>query len=221
MELLLRAILADDRPRVRHLIASDPSLVSARVAKATFYDQEIFHWLYVGDTVLHLAAAGHRQEIVTVLLDAGSDVNAATNHRRSGPLHYAADGYITGQAWDPDRQVATLLSLLRAGADLHAQDKNGATALHRAVRTRCAAAVDALLAEGADPRLRNKSGSTAFHLAVQNTGRGGSGADAAHAAQRRIIETLVRAGVSSSITDADGRSVRDWARSEWIRQLLG
>jgi len=43
--------------------------------------------------------------------------------------------------------------------------------LHRAVRTRCAAAVRFLLQAGADPTTRNKPGSTAFHLAVQNTGR--------------------------------------------------
>src|SRR5256885_12225037 len=40
--------------------------------------------------------------------------------------------------------------------------------LHRAVRTRCAAAVQCLLRAGADPLMKNKPGSTAFHLAVQN-----------------------------------------------------
>ena len=69
--------------------------------------------------------------------------------------------------------------LLDAGADVNSQDKNGAAALHRAVRTRCAAAVRCLLNAGTDPTLKNKSGSTPFHLAVQNTGRGGSGSDAA------------------------------------------
>jgi hypothetical protein len=67
--------------------------------------------------------------------------------------------------------------LLEAGADIHAQDKNGATPLHRAVRTRSAAAVQFLLDAGADPAIKNKPGSTPFHLAVQNTGRGGSGAE--------------------------------------------
>lgn len=61
-------------------------------------------------------------------------------------LHLAADGYVTGPAWDPVRQVGMLALLREAGADLDAQDRNGATALHRAVRTRCAAAAGCGLA---------------------------------------------------------------------------
>jgi len=111
--------------------------------------------------------------------------------------------------------------LLAAGAEMNAQDKNGAAPLHRAVRTRCAAAVRALLKSGADPALRNKPGSTAFHLAVQNTGRGGSGTDEARAAQREIIEEFLRFGVSPAIKDCKGKSVLDWVKSDWIREVFG
>ena len=75
----------------------------------------------------------------------------------------------------------TIRCLFKAGAEIDAQDKNGATPLHRAVRTRCATAVRCLMEAGADATLRNKPGSTAFHLAVQNTGRGGSGSEKAKA----------------------------------------
>lgn len=220
MDVLLQAILADARTTVHELVTADPSLISRRVGEARFYDSKIFHWLYVGDTALHLAAAGYRVEIVRLLLAAGADVNAAMNHRQSGPLHYAADGYISGPTWDPERQVKTIKCLLAAGADVNAQDKNGAAALHRAVRTRCAAAVRALLEAGAEPNLRNKPGSTPFHLAVQNTGRGGSGTPEALAAQRQIIEEFLRFGISPSIKDCRGKSVLDWAKSVWIRELL-
>src|SRR6185369_5295626 len=141
MNRMLQAIADDDRRRVEELLNADRTLATALVSKASLYNSKIFHWLYVRDTPLHLAAAGYRVEIVRLLLKAGADVNAAGNHRRSTPLHYAADGFITGPVWHADRQVRTLRVLLDAGADLHAQDKNGATALHRAVRTRCAAAV--------------------------------------------------------------------------------
>jgi len=221
MDALLRAILDDNRETVKSLLAADPSLVSECVSEARLYDQKIFHWLYVGDTALHLAAAGHRVEIVGLLLAAGSDPNASMNHRNSGPLHYASDGYINGPAWDPKRQVQTIERLLAAGAEMNAQDKNGAAPLHRAVRTRCAAAVRALLKSGADPALRNKPGSTAFHLAVQNTGRGGSGTDEARAAQREIIEEFLRFGVSPAIKDCKGKSVLDWVKSDWIREVFG
>jgi len=141
---------------------------------------------------LHLAAAGHRVEIAILLLAAHSDPNAATNHRKSSPLHYAADGYVTGTGWDPKRQVRTIHCLLSAGAAINAQDRNGAAPLHRAVRTRCASAVRCLLSAGADPKSRNNSGSTPFHLAVQSTGRGGSGKKIAKEAQRHIIDAFPR-----------------------------
>jgi len=105
MDALLRAILDDNRAAVECLLTADSAVVAARVSKAKLYDQKIYHWLYVGDTALHLAAAGYRVEIVRLLLAFGSDPKASMNMRHSGPLHYAADGYINGPDWDPERQV--------------------------------------------------------------------------------------------------------------------
>ena len=48
------------------------------------------HWLYVGDTPLHLAAASLRGRAARLLLRHGGDPNA-TNRRRATPLHYACD----------------------------------------------------------------------------------------------------------------------------------
>ncbi len=171
LEALITAILDDDRPAVQKMLQTNVGLAARAIDEARLYERGIFHWLYVGDTPLHLAAAGYRVEIVELLLAAGAEVNACTNHRRSSPLHYAADGYITGPAWNAAAQVRTLQVLLAAGADIHARDKNGATPLHRAVRTRCAAAVDFLLAAGACTVARNNSGSTPFHLAGQKRRR--------------------------------------------------
>ncbi len=217
MHAIFKAVLDDDRERVKELLKADSGLVATANDEAILF----YHWLYVRDTPLHLAAAGYRVEIVRILLAAGANPNAAANMRRSNPLHYAADGCLTGRVWDAKRQVKTIQCLLAAGADINAQDKNGAAPLHRAVRTRCAAAVDCLLKAGADPALKNKPGSTPFHLAVQNTGRGGSGADAAIAAQRRIIETFLALGVGTGLTDGSGKTVLDCARSGWIREMLG
>ena len=220
MDTLLSAILDDDRPRVKELLKADRDVATRRIEKPKLYQLKIFHWTYAGDTALHLAAAGYRVEIVRLLLAAGADSKAATNHRRSGPLHYAADGYINGPAWDAKRQVKTIRCLLDAGAEVNAQDKNGAAPLHRAVRTRCAAAVQFLIQAGADPTLRNKSGSTPFHLAVQTTGRGGSGAEVAKAAQEQIIKEFLSCGMSTGLKDGKGKSVLDCAKSGWVRSLL-
>jgi Ankyrin repeats (3 copies)/Ankyrin repeat len=221
MENLLAAIVDDERARVAKLLKADAGFATRHVAKPRLFNSEkLAHWLYVGDTALHLAAAGHRVEIVNLLLNAGADPNSARNHRWGTPLHYAADGYVISPAWHANRQVKTIRRLLQAGADINAQDKNGASPLHRAVRTRCSAAVACLLKARANPTLKNNPGSTPFHLAVQNTGRGGSGAAIAVAEQRRIIKEFLSSGVSTALKDGKGKSVLDCAKSEWIRELL-
>ncbi|MEZ0253992.1 MAG: ankyrin repeat domain-containing protein [Chthoniobacter sp.] len=217
---LFGAILADDRAAAKALLKAHPGLSVSAVQTEPRLDTGIAHWIYVGDTALHIAAAGYRVEIAKMLLADGADPNAAKNHRRSQPLHYAADGYLENPHWDPKRQVAMIQLLLEAGANLHAQDKNGATPLHRAVRTRCADAVACLLDAGADAAMHNKPGSTPFHLAVQNTGRGGSGADRAKTAQREIIEIFLKRGVSPNLKDQKGKTVLQWARSDAIREML-
>ena len=125
MHAILAAIVADDRARVRKLIKADPGLTTRLVSEAHLYESKIVHWIYVGDTALHLAAAGHRVELVRLLLAAGADPNSAKNHRRSGPLHYAADG--NGPDWNTTRQVQTIQCLLEAGADVNIPDRQGAT----------------------------------------------------------------------------------------------
>ena len=221
MNRLIAAIVDDKASDARKLLQAEPALATRLIQTPKLHDSRIFHWIYAGDTALHLAAAGYRVEIIRLLLSAGADPNAAANHRRSSPLHYAADGFITGPAWDAKRQVESIQCLLHNGADIHSQDMNGATPLHRAVRTRCAAAVKALLAAGSDPARKNKSGSTPFHLAVQNTGRGGTGAPAALSAQRAIIKTFLSFGASPGLKNNAGKSVTELARSKWIREVLG
>ncbi|HVY71221.1 MAG TPA: ankyrin repeat domain-containing protein [Verrucomicrobiae bacterium] len=219
LQPLFAAIIANDVASAKELLKQNPGLVKLTAAKASL-EYGILHWIYAGDTALHAAAAGHRPEMVKLLLASGADPEVMGKHRHARPLHYAADGAPGNPSWSAKRQVATLRLLLAAGANTHAQDKNGATPLHRAVRTRCAAAVQCLLDAGADATIRNKPGSTPFHLAVQNTGRGGSGNDEAKAAQREIIRAFLDHGARPSVKDARGRSVLDWAKTPELRNLL-
>jgi ankyrin repeat protein len=220
MQKLISAIVTNEVVAAKRLLTDDRSLANKLIKYPKLYQRGIFHWIYAGDTALHLAAAGYRVEIVKLLVKAGADPNAAANRRRASPLHYAADGFTTGPAWNEKQQLATIRELLRAGAEIDLPDANGATPLHRAVRTRCAAAVKLLLAAGANPAKKNKPGSTPFHLAVQNTGRGGSGDAKAIAAQKEIIKTLLAAGVSAKLKTADGKTVLDCACSQWVKDLL-
>ena len=192
----IEAVVAGDRATFDELLVADPGLATARVkagatraeTKNYFFD-EILHYVYAGDTALHMAAAAHAGDLVATLVAAGADV-AAVNRRGAQPLHYAVDGGPNGPRWDPAAQSDTIVRLLDAGADPNAADKGGTTPLHRAIRNRCAGAVEVLLARGADPLRPNGSGSTAWQLANWTTGKGGSGSAAAKAQQAEILRLL-------------------------------
>jgi ankyrin repeat protein len=193
---LINAIARGDAAAVRRMIEASPGLTRAhagdgatRQKAADYYLDNIGHYMYGGDTVLHIAAAAHRVDVVRDLIARGADVRAR-NRRGAEPLHYAADGAPGSPTWNPSAQAATVTCLIEAGADPNALDKSGVAPLHRAVRTRCAAAVRALLDGGADVRRTNKNGATAFDLATRNTGRGGSGSPEAKAQQAEIIRCL-------------------------------
>lgn len=202
---LVRAIIVGDDASAVRLLAASPALARACVkdgatreaAKAHYLD-EIEHYVYAGDTALHIAAAAYRQAIVRKLIAMGADVRAR-NRRGAEPLHYGVDGVPGSHTWNPRAQAATIVSLIEAGADPNAVDQGGVTPLHRAVRNRCAAAVRALLDGGADARRKNKSGSTPMQLATQHTGRGGTGSPDAKAQQREIVRLLEQRGAPSQV----------------------
>ncbi len=198
----MQAIVVGDAATVTRMLAASPELARERAgegatreaSKEHFLD-EIGHYLYAGDTALHIAAAAYQKDIARELIARGADVRAR-NRRGAEPLHYAADGVPGSRAWNPPAQAATIACLIEAGADPNAVDKGGVTPLHRAVRTRCAAAVKALLDGGADAQARNINGSTPKFLATQNTGRGGSGSAEAKAQQEEILRLLEEYGVA-------------------------
>jgi ankyrin repeat protein len=140
----------------------------------------------------------------------------AVSRRGAEPLHYAADT----NRWDPAAQAETIEYLISVGADPNALDRSGVSPLHRAVRTRSAAAVRALLDGGADSRRPNHAGSTPLHLAVQTTGRGGSGSAQAREQQADIVRLLLDRGARAADLDGRGKSVHHSATGEWIRSVL-
>src|SRR5262245_55249822 len=196
---LIRAIARAQAGAVRSALAAEPSLATASVARgatrqeaSSYFLDEIAHYVYGGDTALHVAAAAFRRPIAELLVASGASVSAR-NRRGAQPLHYAADA----NRFEPLAQADIISYLLSVGADANARDKSGVAPLHRAVRTRSSAAVKALLDGGADPGLANGSGTLPMALASMTTGASGSGTERARAEQARIQELLGEAIWSS------------------------
>jgi ankyrin repeat protein len=197
---LMQTIAAGDRSGASSLLQASPQLAVAALEEGAsrqrateFFLDAISHYVYEGDTALHVAAAAYDTSLVRELQAGRADV-AATNRRGAQAIHYAVDGGPNSARWDPIAQRETVSCLIELGADPNATDKNGTPPLLRAVRNRCASAVAALLEGGAYPGATNKQGSTAKQLAEWTTGRGGSGSPAARAQQQEIIELLRTAG---------------------------
>ncbi|RWR77117.1 ankyrin repeat domain-containing protein, chloroplastic isoform X1 [Cinnamomum micranthum f. kanehirae] len=64
-------------------------------------------------------------------------------------------------------QIPFMDKLLQSGFDIDAVDKDGFTALHKAVIGKKEAVISHLLRKGANPHVRNKDGATPLHYAVQ------------------------------------------------------
>jgi hypothetical protein len=205
--VFVRAVIAGEVGVAAHLLRTHPELATetfdtgaTRSNASPFFYQEIAHYCYRGDTALHMAAAAFQRSSARLLVRKGAALDAR-NRRNAEPLHYAADT----NWWNPTAQAETITYLLSVGANANAKDANGATPLHRAVRTRSAMAVRALLAGGADVHATNKNGSSPFDLAIRNTGRGGSGSTRARGQQTDIIAILIEAGATPATTSVARR----------------
>jgi ankyrin repeat protein len=187
---LLVAIANLDHKAALDLLSATPSLATARLARGEeFFLAGRLAQVYEGDTALHAAGFSYDPGMARDLIERGAVIRAR-NRRGAEPLHAAVIGAPGSASWNPARQRDVIRYLVGAGADPNAAAVGGVTPLHRAVRNRCSAAVEALLRAGAGPRLPSDRGSTASDLAVWTTGRGGTGSAAAKAEQRIIIELL-------------------------------
>lgn len=218
----VRCVIDGNPDDVSRQLRAQPALATyalpvgaTRANASEFYFSEISHYMYGGDTALHMAAAAHSLPIVKLLVKNGSDCRAR-NRRGAEPLHYASDG----SSSDGRSQAHIIQYLVMKGADPNAIDKSGVASLHRSVRNRSLFAVRALLDAGADPGKRNKSGSTPLHLAVQTTGSSGSGSIAARERQALIIQLLLERGARLEDKDSKGKTVSQAATSGWVRELL-
>lgn len=119
----------------------------------------------------------------------------------------------------PADQRKQILMALNRGADIHATDKNGVTALHHAVRFRSPTAVKVLVEHGANVNQAcHRNGSTPLHRAVIQTGAPGTAGRTQ--AARVIVEILLAAGADASIRNKSGKRPADYVTDQAIRSLF-
>lgn len=90
---LVRTIVVGDTTAALRLLSASPVLVSARAedgatrqAAKEYHLDETAHYVYLGDTALHIAAAAYRLEIVQELIARGSNVREESSRRGTAPL---------------------------------------------------------------------------------------------------------------------------------------
>lgn len=133
------------RERAATLVEQDPDLVRA--------------WSPDGFTALHFACFFGHPDIAQLLLERGSDVDAASrNELGVTPLQSAASG----------GHVRAAELLLDAGAEVHPAHPSGFTPLHSAAANGDRRTAELLLRHGADPGRAKDDGKTPIDLAAEN-----------------------------------------------------
>jgi ankyrin repeat protein len=123
----IRVVVSGDIDQVSDCLAGSLALAvtasavgATRQESSTFFFADIAHYLYAGDTPLHMAAAAFRRQVAALLVAHGADCRAR-NRRGAEPLHYAADA----NRWDPSAQAETIEYLISVGADPNSLDRSG------------------------------------------------------------------------------------------------
>ena len=187
-------------------------------------------YMFPNETPLYRALTSGPEDlerIVTVLLDAGADVNAqmgdgrtplhaAVEHRRSAPvistlLEGGADSGLTAlQLAALQNDSATVDSLLGAGADPNEPDHVGWTPLHFAMFNDSPATVTSLIDAGADPNAQDAHGATPM---IRHFDPAASDADP----EGIVVRALLDAGADPNIAGAKGQTPLHFATRYGVR----
>lgn len=163
-----------------------------------------------GNTPLHTAAWWGKDSTVRTLLRLGAPVNAC-NARGDTPLCVAlqCEAAYPGCGYT----LARVRALLEGGADVHAANELGRTALHEACEGylqayhQGAELVRILLDAGANPNAQDAEGNTALHLA-------------ARCGELDIARLLIDAGADPALRNKAGQSGEELvAQAKAIREL--
>ena len=216
--------MAGDLEQVSRRLAARPALATmasdtgaTRPGPSTFFFKDIAHYLYQGDTALHMAAAAFRRPVAEFLVAHGADVHAK-NRRGAEPLHYAADanrfepdatgrnGHLSAVHWRRSERIEQGRRRAAAQSGAHAVARGGTRA-----------AIDG----GANPRLPNKAGVDALAPCGANhrTRREWFGILLANS-RPQSVRLLLERGARVTDRDRHGKTVQQAATSDWTRTLL-
>ncbi|KAF8007479.1 hypothetical protein BT93_K1483 [Corymbia citriodora subsp. variegata] len=217
--VLVRLVKEGSMDEVREVLErSDPSWGAAGAA-----DQQ-------GQTLLHLAIAQARPDLVQLLLEFGADVEARGGSG-STPLEAAA---AAGEAL-----IAELLLARRARTERSETSTYGA--IHLAAGGGHMEVLRLLLLKGADPDSPARDGSTALHLAVEERRRdcarlllangartdvrtSGDGETPLHVAARlgdeQMVKLLLQKGANKDVRSRYGKTAYDMAAENGHARLF-
>jgi ankyrin repeat protein len=200
----IEAVKKGDREAVEHMLASDPSLVSAK-------DEQ-------GVSAILLSHYHGKDDVARVLMARRPELDifeAATVGDADRVRALVASDRALANAWSPDgffplglaaffKRSAVAKVLLEHGADPRMASKPaGFTALHSAVADDTGSDVKdlvrMLLEAGADPNARSATAGTPVHTA-------------AFTGNVPVLELLLAAGGDASVTDRKGSTPLDYAR---------
>ena len=170
-----------------------------------------------GETSLHNAAMIGQPDKLKLLIDAGADLNPGLDWKGFTVLIEAihesslGDDFSTGGYIPSPGHVECIALLVSAGTDLEERDKDGGTALMKAVWQGKLDTIQLLVENGADPNARDNSGQTA--LTNVNLGID-------HPLSFEIMEYLIANGANVNLTRYDGTSpLSKYARLGYLAHL--
>jgi hypothetical protein len=112
---LMHMIATGETDLVAEMLSASPDLAHASLAvgatrqdAATYHLDAIEHYVYAGDTALHVGAAAHRLETVRALLDGGADPDRS-NRSGSTPMQLATQTTGRGGSGSPEAKVQQAL----------------------------------------------------------------------------------------------------------------
>jgi len=149
---------------------------------------------YPGDTTFAQAAMAGHYEVAELLLHRGVSARVVNPDTGNSLLHEAASGPLSGGRF---LRVAELL--LRNGALVSRQNKEGLTALHIASRRGRSDIAEVLLEHGARVNRRTRLGETPLHFAAKE-------------GHLKTTEVLLEYDGSIDAKDSEGKTPIDWAR---------